>query len=317
MPRVAAYQHGICPRSEDLVAATRDLDRGRIAPDAVDELFRKDRQGLIDLQQRVGLDYLSDGLLRWQDIFRPLVDASPAMEAEALVRWFDNNSFFRAPRIDGPPRLDGGLPPAFGGDGGLPRPGVATLPSPYLFSRAAQARGDRDALMVELAREILAPVLRALRGYEVIHLEEPWLAFFGIDEGSWDPLERAVAELRAAAGDAVLVLHVYYGDAAPHADRLRRLPVDAVGIDFIETDPDALPRPWDTGVVVGCLDGRRSIMESAEGTAAFVERVAEALQPPALYVSSNSELELLPRDVAEGKIQLLGDVASRVRESLR
>ena len=35
MTHVAAYVHGIYPRSEELVAATRDLDRGRTTAEAV------------------------------------------------------------------------------------------------------------------------------------------------------------------------------------------------------------------------------------------------------------------------------------------
>src|SRR3546814_10019274 len=34
--RVIAYQHGTFPRSEDVVAATRRLERGRVAQQAVD-----------------------------------------------------------------------------------------------------------------------------------------------------------------------------------------------------------------------------------------------------------------------------------------
>lgn len=315
MPDLIAYLHGIYPRSEAVVAGTRDLDRGRTTPQAVDELFRGDRDDLVAVQREAGLDLLSDGLLRWQDVFRPLVEATEGLEAEALVRWFDNNSFFRAPRTTGALRLDG-LPDALAEP--RPEPAVATLPSPYLFSRAAQADGDRDRLLEELAAEVLAPVARELarRGCRVIHLEEPWLAFFGIDQGSWGALERGLAEIREGAGDAALVLHTYYGDVAPHADRLRGLPVDAVGIDFVETDLEALPSPWGTGLLAGCLDGRRSVIETADGTAKFVVQAVETLQPTALYLSSNSELELLPRDLADGKIRLLGEVAARARETL-
>ena len=318
MPDLRAYQHGICPRSETLVQATRDLERGRTTPEAVDEAFRADREALLAVQREAGLDHLSDGLLRWQDVFRPLVDAARGLEARTLVRWFDNNSFFRAPRLDGAPALDG-LPPELSPDGGTPAAAVATLPSPYLFSRAAETSEDRDRVLGELVRGVLTPAVTALAeaGFAVIHLQEPWLPFFGIDDASWGPLEAGLGELHQASGRATLVFHTYFGDVAPHADRLRRLPVDAVGIDFVETDLDALPSPWGTGLLVGCLDGRRSLPESADGTAKFVAQAAEALQPTELLVSSNSDLELLPREVADRKIRLLGEVRARAEEALR
>jgi 5-methyltetrahydropteroyltriglutamate--homocysteine methyltransferase len=313
---IAAYLPGIYPRSEALVQATRDLDRGRTTPDAVDELYRSESVEVVRLQQEAGLDLFSDGLLRWQDIFRPLADASEGLEARTLVRWFDNNSFFRAPRVSGSPRLTGRPDLLFGEK--LPEPRATTLPSPYLFSRAAQANGDRDGLLRALAREVLAPAAGELagQGVRLIHLQEPWLGFFGIDDGGWTAFEEGLAAVREAAGDAVLTLHVSYGDAAPYADRLRALPVDAVGIDFVETDLGALPRPWETGLIAGCLDARRSVLETPDGTAAFVQQVAEVLQPGALYLTPNAELELLGAAVAERKVRLLGQVAARVKEAL-
>jgi 5-methyltetrahydropteroyltriglutamate--homocysteine methyltransferase len=317
---IAAYQHGIYPRSEDVVAATRGFERGRTSPQEVDEAFTADAEDFIRVQREAGVDFYSDGLLRWQDIFRPLVEASGGMDARTLVRWFDNNSFFRAPEVTGDLALSSPAPKVFEDGETLPEPRVASLPSPYLFSRAAHARGDRNSLMMDMAREILRPVAEALagRGYELIHLEEPWLVYFGMEPADWDDFEKALTEIRdgISAAGAALVLHTYFGDAGPYADRLSRLPVDAVGIDFVETDPEELGSDWETGLLAGILDGRSSPIESGEGTVEFVRRVAETVSPPALYLSSNSELEYLPRDIARQKVARLGEVSQRLKELL-
>lgn len=314
-PALRAYQHGIYPRSERLVQATRDLDRGRTTPEAVHDAFEQDRTDFLQLQRAANLDLVSDGLLRWQDLFRPLVDGSNGLEAQVLVRWFDNNSFFRAPQVTGPPAL-GDLPPWVLQDG-IPQPRVASLPSPFLFSRAVETGRDRDDLMRGLANDVLAPTVRQLvsRGHDLIHLEEPWLPYFGIDESSWAPLERAVSSIKEAAGDATVVFHCYYADVAPLADRLRGLPVDAVGVDFDETDLDDLPAPWGTGLVAGVLDGRRSVVESAPDVAAFASAVAERLEPTELFLSSGSELELAGPQVAPKKVRVLGEAARLLREA--
>lgn len=317
--RIAAYQHGIYPRSEEVVAATRGLERGRTSVEEVDQAFRADREDFIRVQEEAKLDFHSDGLLRWQDLFRPLVEASGGLDARTLVRWFDNNAFFRAPEASGDLTVSG-LPGVFEGDEDLPSPKVATLPSPYLFSRAAQAHGDRNALMMDLTREVLRPVAESLssRGYEVIHLQEPWLPYFGLEPADWDDFEKALMEIRDSISEtqSALVLHAYFGDVGPYVDRLRRLPVDAVGIDFVQTDVEELGKNWDTGLLAGVLDGRSSPIESTEGTVEFAVRVVEAVAPPALYLSSNCELEYLPRDVARQKVLRLGEVSARLKESL-
>jgi len=318
-PKVEAYQHGIYPRSEEVVAATRGLERGRTSPDDVAKAFRSDRADFVQAQQEAGLDYLSDGLLRWQDLFRPLVTLSGGLDARTLVRWFNNNSFFRAPEVTGDLSVTGAVPAEMEEDGDLPAPKAATLPSPYLFSRAAHSDDDRNVLMMDLAREILRPVTEGLvrRGYKVIHLQEPWLPYFGMDSGDWDHLEKALQEIAEVAEGATVVFHTYFGDAGPYVDRLRQLPVDVVGIDFVETDLDELGANWETGLLAGVLDGRASPIESVEGTVAFARRIAETLNPPALLLSSNCELEFLPRDLARRKVLRLGEVSAGVKEALR
>jgi 5-methyltetrahydropteroyltriglutamate--homocysteine methyltransferase len=314
--RVIAYQHGIYPRSEEVVAATRGLERGRTLPTDVDGRFVADLTDLIEAQQQAGLDYFSDGMLRWQDIFRPFVEASAGMRARALVRWFDNNSFFRSPVIADRSSLRANLPAVFDATS-VPAPRLACLPSPYLFSRAADVPGSRNAFMLEIARQVLRPAVEELveRGYRLIHLQDPWLTFFGIEPGDWMALEQSLGELRDAAPRefVTIVLHTYFGDAAPLADRLRRLPVDVIGLDVVESNFDSLKGPWDGGLLLGCLDGRRSLVEPVNGSVRLVRRIADSLEPAALYLSSNCDLEFLPSAVAQRKIMRLGEVARRLR----
>lgn len=313
---VIAYQHGVYPRSEALVRATRDLDRSRTTPDAVASQAAEDLAAFVRVQQESGLDHLSDGLLKWQDLFRPLVEASKGMTPGGLIRYFDNNSFFRTPQVEGPVSLDE-LPLEIVSDD-LPSPRLATLPSPYLFSRAASGDFDPDALMEELARQVLRPAVEALDsgGYEVIHLEEPWIGFFGIERDSYAPFEKALSTISEGI-DARVHLHVYFGDASRYADLLREVPVDSVGFDFIGTDLDALGSSWPTGVVAGVLDGRSSILDNVDDVVGFLGQVLDRLQPPHLTVTSSSELGLLGEPVARSKVQVLGEVARRLREEGR
>ena len=164
-------------------------------------------------------------------------------------------------------------------------------------------------------RSLIEESLASL-GYEVIHLQEPWLPYFGLEPADWGDFEKALMEIRdgISSSSSALVLHAYFGDVRPYVDRLRRLPVDALGIDFVETDLDELGRDWDTGLLAGILDGRSSPIESTDGTVEFLGRVAEAVSPPRLYLSSNCELEYLPRDIARQKVARLGEISARVKD---
>jgi 5-methyltetrahydropteroyltriglutamate--homocysteine methyltransferase len=287
-----------------------------VAAASVEDALRHDLQQFVRVQQEADLDFFSDGLLRWQDLFRPLVDASQGLTAHALVRWLDNNAFFRAPEVRG--RLTAiQAPDAIVPDAIVPRPRVATLPSPYLFSRAAEGVTDRNTFMLELAQNILRPAVQRLseEGCELIHLQEPWLPYFGIETRDWAPFGEALQVLRGAATGRI-VLFVYFGDAGPHVAQLRRLPVDAIGVDMVETDVAELGTDWELGLVAGCLNGRSSLLESLDDTVDLIHHLARSVKPPTLYVSSNSDLEFLPTAVAQKKVLLLGEVARRAKEKV-
>ena len=99
-----AYAPGIYPRSDALVQATRDLDRGRTTQDAVEQQFERDFRELVTVQEQAGLALLSDGLLRWQDHFRELAERSDGLDARPLTRFLDTNTFFRGVLVTGKPR---------------------------------------------------------------------------------------------------------------------------------------------------------------------------------------------------------------------
>ena len=151
-----AFAPGIYPRSEALVQATRDLERGRTSPEAVAEQEQRDFQELVSVQRAAGLSFLSDGMLGWQDLFRPLADAAEGLDARPLTRFLDTNTFYRAVLVDGEPHLATPLPAP-----DLPAgEWVGTLPSPLAFARAA-----RDEVSAQkLAANVLAPQIAAWAG---------------------------------------------------------------------------------------------------------------------------------------------------------
>jgi 5-methyltetrahydropteroyltriglutamate--homocysteine methyltransferase len=314
---IEAYLHGIYPRSEELVAATRDLDRGRTTPEAVADRQAQDLEELLTAQREAGLSYFTDGLITWQDLFRPLVEASPSLALGALVRWFDNNTFYRAPEARGPIGLNGRFPAILDTVSAVPEPRLATLPSPYLFSRIL-VHGRPNKAMREIAENLLRPVAHRLadEGYSLIQFQEPWLAFHGIHEDDWGPFRESLEAITAGL-QANTVLHTYFGDASAHGARLQELPVDVIGFDFTETDYRDLGSSWTKGLLVGCVDGRRSVLEEPDQIVGLVDRVVDALQPPSVFVSNNSDLELLPRDLAAEKVRRLGQAAGRLEASTK
>ena len=285
-----AFLPGIYPRSEALVQATRDLDRGRTSEDAVDAQVARDLDALVSLQQDAGLDLLADGMLRWQDLFRPLVEASDGLEPGALTRFLDTNTFFRAPQATDAdfrtaPLDERYVPP-------VPGPRLLTLPSPYALGRAAGL--DPEAI----AAQVLTPQIEAHEA-ELVVLAEPLL----IRENDAD-LGALSAALAALPERSRLVLQLTFGDAEPLLSALADLPVAGVGVDFYATPLETVPEGFPKLLLAGVVDARSSVVEDPDRLVSFLERLAERVGDVALV--PNGDLQFVSEPVARGKVSALG-----------
>jgi 5-methyltetrahydropteroyltriglutamate--homocysteine methyltransferase len=292
-----AFIPGIYPRSEALVQATRDLDRGRTTKEAVEEQVAKDFEELARVQEEAGLDLLADGMLTWQDLFRPLVEASAGLSARPLVRFLDTNTFFRAVLVDAEPRLQRPLPAPELPSGRW----LATLPSPYSFSRAAEREVSSEAL----AANVLAPQIDAYAeaGCALVVLAEPFLT----REASGLPaLLAALAELPRPVP---LALYLPFGDAAPLLPELAEAGLGGIGVDFYATAVDALPQGLETTLLAGVVDARSSALEDATELAEFAERLRDRVAGEVVLVP-NGDLQFVSEPIAREKVLALGRARS-------
>ena len=283
---------GVYPRSEALVQATRDLDRGRTTEEAVGEQLEQDFQALVAAEEDAGLDLLSDGMLGWQDLFRPLAEAAEGLDARPLTRLLDTNTFYRGVLVEGEPRLRTPLE--------APRlPAgrwLATLPSPLAFSRAAQGMASAQAL----AANVLAPQIEAYAaaGCALVVFSDPFLA-----------TERGVPELAAALAElpavVPLALQLPFGDASPVLAEVAELPVSAVGVDFYATALDSLPDGFPKEVIAGVVDSRSSALEDPNEILAFALELAGRVAG-GVSLAPNGDLQFVPEPIARRKIAVLG-----------
>ena len=287
-----AFAPGIYPRSEELVQATRDLDRGRTTQEAVDAQVDRDLEHFVGAQQSAGLDLLSDGMLRWQDLFRPFVEAADGLERGALTRFLDTNTFYRAPHAGADtPDLKEPLDERFIAP--LPAERLVTLPSPFALSLGSGIDPRT------IAEGVLKSQIDAL-GAELVVLSEPFLA----REQDAD-LDGLASALEALHGGPPLALWITFGDAGELLRRgLGELPVDAVGVDFYATSIDALPEGFGKPLLAGVLDARNSVLEDPREIAAFAAQLEQRAERVALV--PNGDLQYVSEPIAREKIARLG-----------
>jgi 5-methyltetrahydropteroyltriglutamate--homocysteine methyltransferase len=295
-----AYAPGIYPRSDALVQVTRDLDRGRATPEEADARFADDFDELVAAQQEAGLDLLADGMLRWQDIFRPLVEAAEGLEPGPLTRFLDTNTFYRVPQAKSArPKLEEPLderyvPPLSG-------PRVVTLPSPYAFSRGTELTPS------VFAKSVLKPQVESLDA-ELVVLSEPFLA--REERPDLDEVAHALESLR---GGPPVALQLTFGDARTALEHgLADLPIEGIGIDFYATRAEDIPVGLGKRLLAGVVDARSSAVEDPETLASFAARL-DARGIAEIDLVPNGDLQFVAEGIARQKLFRLAQARSGMK----
>lgn len=308
---------GAFPRSERLVELTRAADRGKASATDLDAAYDRDTVALASLQKEAGLNFFVDGQLNWQDLFRPFLELFTGIRLGSLTRWFDNNTFYKTPIITEKTTFRGNNLNRYFRIDLLPTEGSmkAILPGPYTFAKMSEnASGFSFKELVDnLAHSVKEAVfeLRKL-GYSNFQFNEPMLCFRDISSEQLtiakDGYETCVKGIESRT-----LLHTYFGDAAPVIDSLLDFPVDCIGIDLYATSIESLAEyKFDREICCGCIDGRNSLLESSQDLSKTVGAIRNDLEPRAIIVGPNCDLDFLPYPVAEKKVQLLSQLRSLV-----
>jgi 5-methyltetrahydropteroyltriglutamate--homocysteine methyltransferase len=302
---------GPFPRSEALVAATRDLDRGRVTAEVVEELYGRTESEVVALERRLGFDTVTGGYLRWADLFRPFAETWEGFTVGPLTRWFETNTFYRQPILHAPPgRVAGAiaarLPPAL-----LAEPARAgvILPGPYTFAGLLDNRsGETDEALVHRLGRLLAEETRELvgRGCASVQFSEPLLVDRPPEKALAEAVVAAYRAIQSGAGAATSLVWTYGGDATPVFPLLDRLPVSAVGVDLAETEWESIPATSERrGLGLGVVDPRTTLVEDASDVVRIVRALRERRRPTALWLGPGGPLDLLPWEPATRKLHLL------------
>lgn len=262
-------------------------------------------------QLAAGVELPTDGQVRWYDPISHLARSLEHVTLDGLLRYFDTNFYFRQPVVSGPLRR---LGPVLRREfevaraAAAPHPVKPVLTGPYTLARSSILVGgyaDRVALAHAYAAILAEEVADlAAAGAELIQVDEPWLLRHPEDA----PLVRELlAVLGAARGRTRLALCTYFGDAVPLYDALQAFPAEVLGFDLVY-GPGLTERVATAGtaktLALGVVDGRNTRLETAAEVYPVLDRVLPRAGELA-YVNPSCGLELLPRDRARRKLEIL------------
>lgn len=295
--------------STTLIGAIARWQRKELSEAELEQVFQGITRAVIQEQEQAGLDLLTDGQIRWEDLVTPIARRLEGVEINGLARWYNNNVYYRRPVIHTALRWRGPiLVEEYRFAAGCTKhPVKAVLPGPSTFAAMSEDRHYKHARKLTLAvAEILNAEATALAqaGAPVIQFDEP-----SIGCGATN-LALAVEALNVATRGvtARTAVYTYFGSLDGALSRLMRARVDVIGVDVV-SDPRTLAALKRVAVTktlaLGCLDARNTKLESVTELHALFAVVRRMIPRGTLYVNPNCGLEFLPHTQAQAKLRRL------------
>ena len=267
-------------------------------------------EGVIREQLTSGIDLVTDGHVRWDDILTPFASRMHGFEIGGLIRWFDNNVYYRRPICTG--EIEWTQPASvrdfeFAKELAGAERVKAVVPGPSTFARMSidDHYGDHEAF-VRAIGDAIASEISALvsAGARHIQIDEPALLFHPEDvkllQGS--PVFHAGVEITLAT---------YFGHPA-RVPGLFDLPVECVAVDLCSAGSEVPEAPDGMILQVGVVDGRNTRLEEEETLVRTASQLARRFGQ--IRLAPSCGLEFLPRGAARAKLELLARVSHRMGE---
>jgi len=306
---ISSYTFGIYPRSEELIEATRKNTEN------LDSLSQKETEEYINAQKNANLGFVSDPLLKWDDIFRPFSSLT-SVNLSSLNRIYEMNTFYRILSFDGLDFTDGGKIIQSNLDSSLPKNRTVAIPEPFTFAQLHTSKEfkSKEDFTINLAKILRAEVNSLVEsGFEVIQLLAPSIAYnkevdFGVIS---DALKIITDGLKAKT-----ILHTYFGDVSTKIESLLDLPVSGLGFDITTTPASSIEKHSfsDKILTVGIVNSFNTAIEKPQECINQVDEINAQTKPKESYVSNNFDLEYVPKEFAMNKISVLGEIARGAKD---
>ncbi|NOZ56640.1 MAG: methylcobamide--CoM methyltransferase, partial [Calditrichaeota bacterium] len=307
---------GDSPEKQKLRKSIAALDRGEISLDELKKVQDEVTREVILEQVEAGIKLVTDGQIRWDDAQTYIARALRGVRITGLVRYFDTNTYFRQPLVEGeiawerPILVDDYKYAA----SVSPVPVKAVVTGPYTLARLSLDEYYKDP--IKLTQAYGAAIKKELQalyeaGAKVVQVDEPALVRYPDLADQALSVLADVLQVERGSGTELGLL-VFWGSLGDRLSAVLDLPIDFLGVDLVAglDDRALLEKGADLKgkkLALGLIDGRNTKLEKASEVANYARRLAEANKLETGYVQPNCGLELLPRDVAKTKLEIVAE----------
>jgi len=294
-------------QKEDLISGDESGEIGRT--------YAAAREELVARQEAPGLDRIVEGQARWDDMLAHPLAVHDSVETRGIVRYYDNNNFYREPAVTGKLTPDGDVAAELSAAAELTdEPLQAILPGPYSLADLAtdEQYGD-EAVFLDAIADFLAGEAGQFPAVETLFLLEPSLVTAPPETD--DEHERVPDAINTVVDglDTDVVVYPYWGALEEKVyAHVMDADIDALGFDLVSAPDQNVYNAQEYGtpedVALGVVDGQNTRVESPGMVRERVEWF-DAQTPQndygRVYATTNTEAFYLPVGRFEEKLDAL------------
>ena len=305
----------------------RDVEKGSLPLGLEEEFLKVATAEVIGAQLASGMRYVTDGMLDWHDIFRPFVEVWRNVYPDGLLRYFDNNFFYRIPVFrDEPEPSRPVLAPRVRAFKELVEPAdlKVVIPGPLTFTLLSKNESElsKEELARSIARVLNMELKEAVQaGATAIQVDEPILIdpYLGPDDINiiYDLFKALFEEI-----NTFKILAFYFG--VPKKDiyeKILNLNINAIALPLAENPRGFLNLIKNLGCddkipILGIINARNIYDDDYQHTKDLVKEFISILKTEEIGFTTSSWLDLIPYRYSLRKTILLGEYSEKLSNEL-
>ncbi len=314
---VGSYPKVVETGADNLPGTIDRWQRKLVGDDGLEQEIQKVIRRVVREQEGAGLDLVTDGQIRWEDLGHPMARSAQGIQRGALRRFFDNNVYYRRLEwANGQPQwVKSAAAEEFQFASALAqKPVKVALPGPLTLVAFTEIQKEQSpSTLLSLYSDLLRKEVEALEkaGVKEIQLDEPaFRAGEPLLEAAIEQVSRIFKGIKARRWVAC-----YFHDLSTILPALAKLQAEVLGLDLV-SGPKMAERlkefKWSGELALGLVDARNTKLESVSDLAAQIKKAASAVPFERLWLSTSCGLEFLPHESALKKLQLLTEAARSI-----
>ncbi|BBG24195.1 hypothetical protein [Sulfuracidifex tepidarius] len=309
---------GSYPKNPKLAKAQAWYSAGKIGKEKYEKYLKTYTMKVFSLAKEINASYTTDGLLRWDDIVDVTFSFVKGATKGPLIRFYDNNFYYRRPIITSKlTKDDNSLIEAMGfsrdvmKEAGVSSKLKGVFLGPLSYYRLSEVKHYKnpEELMMDYS-QVLSETIDDLKGtLDTIEIHEPSM----FEKRIKNELITKLPEIYSPISSTKIEKHVITYFEMSHLERLENffsIKADFHGIDLSENLTKVAkiyPRLKGVRLIAGVLNTRTTKLEKVSSINKVLSNISEH-GAKEVVLSNSSLMDFIPEMIAVKKIKLLNKV---------